>query len=52
MPPEPVYDEALGEVKKKLNRRMIEARGYEPIHTEVYFLIKSSIYNCNVNNDF
>ena len=36
MPPEPVYDEALGEVKKKLNRRMIEARGYEPIHTEVY----------------
>ncbi|CAK5117976.1 unnamed protein product [Meloidogyne enterolobii] len=35
MPPEPVYDEALGEVKKKLNRRMIEARGYEPIHTEL-----------------
>uniref|UniRef100_A0A1I8BJF0 Ribosomal_L16 domain-containing protein n=1 Tax=Meloidogyne hapla TaxID=6305 RepID=A0A1I8BJF0_MELHA len=34
MPPEPVYDEALGEVKKKLNKRMIEARGYEPIHTE------------------
>ncbi|CAK5084510.1 unnamed protein product [Meloidogyne enterolobii] len=35
MPSEPVYDEALGEVKKKLNRRMIEARGYEPIHTEL-----------------
>ncbi|KAF7634398.1 Ribosomal_L16 domain-containing protein [Meloidogyne graminicola] len=35
MPPEPLYDEALGEMKKKLNKRMVEARGYEPIHTEL-----------------
>ena len=35
MPPEPVFDENLGETKTTMNKRMIEARGYEPIHTEV-----------------
>lgn len=34
MPPEPIYDENLGEKKHKLTRRFIDARGYEAIHTE------------------
>lgn len=35
MPPEPVYDESLGEKKHTYTKRTIDARGYEPIHTEV-----------------
>jgi len=35
MPAEPIYDINLGEDKFKTNKRMIDARGYEPIHTEV-----------------
>lgn len=35
MPAEPIYDVNLGEDKFKTNKRMIDARGYEPIHTEV-----------------
>ncbi|KAL3120543.1 hypothetical protein niasHT_007835 [Heterodera trifolii] len=35
MPPEPIYDESLGETKHKLTKQFIEARGFEPIHTEL-----------------
>jgi hypothetical protein len=34
MPPEPIYDAELGETQMKMNQRIIDARGYEPIHTE------------------
>ena len=34
-----IYDVALGEAKYKSTDRLIEARGYEPIHTEVGFTL-------------
>ena len=39
LPAEPVYDATLGEAKYKTSDRIIEARGYEPIHTEVTCII-------------
>lgn len=35
MPSEPFYNAALGEAKHTENRRNIEARGVENIHTEL-----------------
>jgi hypothetical protein len=35
VPAEPIYDATLGEEKYKTAKRITEARGYEPIHTEV-----------------
>lgn len=36
MAAEPTYIEALGEEKHKMDKRMVDARGYEAIHTEVH----------------
>ena len=39
LPSEPIYDAGLGEAKYKSTDRIIEARGYEAIHTEVWVLL-------------
>lgn len=35
MPPEPSYNQSIGETKHKQTKRLIEARGVEFIHTEL-----------------